>query len=307
MSRLKLAATAAAFIGGLAAASGAAAASCTSLTPPTHPVPSTCFVALETSGQLNLFNSALAAGTMTPIGGVTPKFEGLGQLNTTLYGEAGDTLYKITDVSGTLTEFLVGTAAPADHTTFVDFGSTTNGLFALGADGDLYSINKSTGAITTVGNAPLGSLGLGTFTARTSSPSYGLSVGGGVLDFVDGSTLYTLSTITGHATSLGSITVTTDSEFGALMFENGKLYAYTNNDGHGSHTGVVTLAFTGGHWVPTEISQSTNNSEKSFGGLAPGFGFTVLPEPGDWALMLFGVGAVGGALRGRRRKATAEA
>jgi hypothetical protein len=41
--------------------------------------------------------------------------------------------------------------------------------------------------------------------------------------------------------------------------------------------------------------------------MAPGFGAKVLPEPSEWALMLVGVGAVGGALRARRRKAIAEA
>jgi len=52
-----------------------------------------------------------------------------------------------------------------------------------------------------------------------------------------------------------------------------------------------------------EIVFSTTNDSGDFVGL--GFGFTSVPEPAAWTLMLIGIGGLGGVMRSRRRMAVA--
>jgi hypothetical protein len=282
MSRLKLAATAAALLGGLAMASAAQAFT---------------FLNLTSSGQLYDFDSA--TGAITAVGTETTVLEGLGQLGSTVYGESTDQLYSISSAG---VETAIGSAVAG--VTFVDFGSTTGGLYAISTTGDLYTINDSTGAATLDG-----SLGLGTFASHV--PTIGLSTGSSTLFFADGTNMYALNTTSGAASPQGGITeaagsTETASEFGALMFESGTLYGGANSYANGSHTGLVSFNSSFDYTALVETSPN-NTHATAFWGMAPGFGVKVLPEPSDWALMVFGVGAVGGALRARRRKATAAA
>ncbi len=306
MSRLKLAATVAALTGGLAMASAAQAFT---------------FLDLDSKGGLWNYNSATGAITGLTISGTAVTMEGLGQLGSKVYAESGTELYRLTEVGTTVTETAIG-ASGLSGVTFVDFGSTTGALYAIGTNGDLYTIASSgvnAGKATVVGSG----LGLGTFASHGSTAAnyLGLSTADGTLLFSDGGTEYSINTSTGVATKLGTISGG-PTTYGALMFatavETGSaatagLYGGTNHDGTGSHTGLSKFAVSGvkpsENFAATLVSQTTPNNSHAdaFWGMAPGFGFTVLPEPGDWALMLFGVGAVGGALRGRRRKATAEA
>jgi hypothetical protein len=293
MSRLKLAATAAALLGGLALASAAQAFT---------------FLEIDSSGQLWDINTAVAHNNATAVGTPDIVMEGLGQLGSTVYGESANQLYSISSAG---VETAIGSAVAG--VTFVDFGSTTSGLFAISTTGYLYTINDTTGVATRDSL----SLGLGTFASHLST--IGLSTGTGTLYFDDGTTMYSLNTGTGFATKLGTISGT-PTEYGALMYATAALtgttaglYGGSNHDGSGSHTGIAQFAISG--TAPTESFVGSLTREVSpnsahatqFWGMVPGFGAKVVPEPSEWALMLFGVGAVGGALRGRRRKATAAA
>ncbi len=294
---------AAALFGGLAMASAAHAFS---------------FLDLDSKGNLWSYDSASGAITGLTISGTTEALQGLGQLGTTVYGESGTELYKLTEVGTTVTETAIGASGVGGGVTFVDFGSTAGALYAVGTNGDLYTIS------TLNGHATLdGSLGLGAFTSHgTTAANYlGMSTGGSTLLFSDGGTMYSVNTSTGVATKLGT-TSGGPTTYGALMFataaETGSpltagLYGGSNHSGSGSHTGLTRFTISGTapaqNFAATLVATTTPNNSHAdaFWGMAPGFNFKVLPEPSEWALMLVGVGAVGGALRARRRKATAAA
>lgn len=226
---------------------------------------------------------------------------GLGQLGSTVYGESANSLFTINTTSGA--ETLIG-AASGLTTSFIDFGSTTTGLFAVGGDGNLYTINASTGAAVLDG-----SLGLGTLT-RTSAGDVvlGMSTASSTLYFADGATFYSLNTSTGFATSIAAFSSVVQAphgdmlDFGAFTTTGGTLYAGYNQETHSSHTGLASI--NPANAQATFIAEVTPNPNHSFQflGLVPG---KAVPEPSAWALMLLGVGAVGGALRSRRRRVTA--
>ena len=136
---------------------------------------------------------------------------GMGETDGTLYGtsyqQANGTLYTINPVNGALTE--VGTSA----VDYLAFASTTSGLYALGSDHNLYSINSATGAASLIGAT---GIGFGSwFGLSTNSDS-------STLYYADGADLYTLNTGTGAATLVGALG---DSiEIGVLLQENGTLY-----------------------------------------------------------------------------------
>lgn len=286
MGPSRFAATAAALLGGLAMASAAQAFT---------------VLDLASSGQLYDFNST--SGAITAVGSESIVMEGLGQIGTTVYGESAHQLYSISSAG---VETTIGSASGV---TFVDFGSTTTGLYAISTTGDLYSIDKTSGVATEVGSG----LGLGTFASHLST--IGMSTGGGTLLFDDGTTMYSLNTTTGVATSVGTITGG-PANYGALAFlsaaqtgSTAGLYGGSNKDNvHGASLHSALVSFNSSY-VGTLVAETTPNdtSHTAFWGMAPGFGVKVVPEPSEWALMLVGVGAVGGALRGRRRKATAAA
>jgi hypothetical protein len=297
MSRLKLAATAAALLGGLALASAAQAFT---------------FLDLSSNGAFYNYNSVTGAiSGLTVSNTPVTSLEGLGQLGTTVFAESGTELYTLSESGTSITETAVGASGLTGGVSIVDFGSTTGGLFAVGSNGDLYSINQTTGAATDIA-----SLGLGSSLSRTSGSGHSetvilaMSAGGSSLYFDDSGSMYTIDTTSGHATLLGAISTSPSStndgsEFGALLVESGTLYGGANTCCKGSHTGLFSFDAT--HLVDTYVSETSPNNSHQFAflGMAPGFGVKVLPEPSEWALMVFGVGAVGGALRARRRKATA--
>jgi hypothetical protein len=304
MGRLKIAATAAGLLGGLALTSAAHAFT---------------FLVLDSKGGLWNYNSVGGGISGLTISGTTNALEGLGQLGTTVYGESGTELYKLAEVGTTVTETAIG-ASGLSGVSFVDFGSTTGALYAIGSNGDLYTINTATGAATLDGSG----LGIGTFTTHgTTAGNYlGLSTGGSSLLFTDGGTIYSINTTTGIASKLGT-TSGVPTTYGALMFataaETGSaatagLYGGSNmSEAHSSHTGLIKFTISGTqpaqNFAATVVATTTPNNSHAdaFWGMAPGFGAKVMPEPSEWALMLVGVGAVGGALRVRRRKAIAEA
>jgi hypothetical protein len=127
-----------------------------------------------------------------------------GKLYTTSLHSPAGTLYTVNPANGHLT-------AVGDSSVSVDcFGSTTTGLFAIGTDANLYSINPVTAAATLIG--PIG-LSLGSW--RTLGPT------GTALYFGNGPNLYTLNTTTGAATLVGNMG---GPQVGSLLLEGGILY-----------------------------------------------------------------------------------
>jgi len=134
---------------------------------------------------------------------------------------------------------------------YVDFGSTlTGGLFAVGSDDNLYSINATTGAATLVG--PTGQL--------VSGQQSALSNNSNTLYFADGVNLYTIDTTTGRATPLGNMGLGAGFGMDALLAEGGNLY------GSGVPPHIFTLDPTTGLATMGPAVTGTSNA---FVGLAP--------------------------------------
>jgi hypothetical protein len=133
-----------------------------------------------------------------------------------IYG--GDTLYQVNPANGSATS--VGTSG----FDYVEFGSTTSGVYGFDSSLNLYSVNTTTGASTLIGS-----------TGLTISGTTGASTGSSTLYFTNGSpaTLYTLNTSTGAATEIGNTGV---DEIGAMVFENGTLYAGSNSPSYALYT-----------------------------------------------------------------------
>lgn len=122
-----------------------------------------------------------------------------------------------------------------------------------------------------------------------------------------GSALYTgpasvLSGVNGFQAvtiNTGGVATTAGQEYDILLYDN-------SGDGVGANWGVISphpgvagdvgFAFNNG-------PSNANGTFYDFGSLAYSATFAV-PEPASWALMLLGVGAVGGSLRSRRKAAS---
>src|SRR5664279_3295651 len=155
-------------------------------------------------GTLNL-----NTGVFTRLGNSGRAIAGMGVVNGILYASSyhtgADVLYTVDPANGSLT-------AVGNSSINIDcFGGTTAGLFALGIDANLYSINPSTGAATL-----LGSTGLSPGSWR------GFSTNSGTLYFGNGVSLYTLNTTTGAATLVGNMG---GPQVGVILLEEGVLYA----------------------------------------------------------------------------------
>ncbi len=158
-----------------------------------------------------------------------------------IYG--GTTLYQVNPSNGSVTT--VGTS----DFDYVEFGSTTTGVYGFDSSLNLYSVNTTTGASTLIGS-----------TGVTVSGTTGASTGSATLYFTNGSPalLYSINTSTGVATEIGNTGV---DEIGALVFENGTLYA-------GSNTPTVVLyTLDPATAAATFVADAPNSAD--FWGLAP--------------------------------------
>ena len=93
-------------------------------------------------GTLNVSN-----GTFTQIGNSGIQPAGMAGLGGSLYVALyqGSTLYQVDPANGNLVTLGTGSA------TYNEFGGTINGLYAIGTDENLYSVNASNGATTLIG------------------------------------------------------------------------------------------------------------------------------------------------------------
>ena len=186
----------------------------------------------------------LHTGALTALGSAGVLLGGLGVYRGNLYGgqHNGNNLYQVNPADGSLTA-----VGKSNITDFNLFGSTTSGLYALDSNFNLYSVDPTTAAATRLG--PTGFSAPGCCTA--------LSSGAPVLYFIttlgSGTTLYSLNTATGAPTMIGP---TNTGNIGALVFENGTLYAGAYRGG------IYTLNTATGHG--TSMSDSAGN----FWGLA---------------------------------------
>jgi hypothetical protein len=227
----------------------------------------------------------LNTGVFTQIGKMGQQLSGLGVSGGNLFGGVTGTgnLYQVNPSSGALT--LVG-AGPINY---LDTGSTSGGLYALGGPGtvgsalSLYSINATTGAA-----ALIGATGLSFST--TVVDTVGLSTGSGSLYLTFGpsfstATLYSVNVTTGTATSIGN---TGADALGAEVFEGGALYGGSNTNGVSPVDSVYTLNTTTG--AGTFIASESGGATQ-FYGLAPASPAAV-PEPGSLLLLLTGLAAI---------------
>jgi hypothetical protein len=225
----------------------------------------------------------LNTGVFTLLGNSGQSLAGLAVDNGMLYGSSWHTvdstgqLFTINPANGSLTS--VGTKSNVNYD---DFGSTTFGLYAVGVDANLYSINPNTGAPSLIG--PIG-IGFGSWRSLSTNSS--------TLYFADGANLYTLSTTTGAATLVGNMG---GPEIGALLMEGGSLYGGQETpaplavDTLNPVTGVATTG------------PALSGTSSAFFALAPNP--LPVPEPSTWSMIgVGGVALLGIILRKKRRTA----
>ncbi len=208
----------------------------------------------------------LSTGAFTPIANQGDQLAGLGLLDGVLYGGlsytdavVGNNLYRINPATGVLDNLGSGLVL------YNDFGSTLTGLYAIGTDGNLYSVNPSNGADTLIGATGLGAPG---------TTAVGLSTNSATLYYSFGSNLYMLNTSTGAATLVGALGTSQD---GAMVFEGGSLRAGVNSplslDTVNTATGAGTFA--------ANVSGTT----AAFWGLAPE-NTSSTPEPATSSMLI---------------------
>jgi hypothetical protein len=215
------------------------------------------------SGQFGTIDLNTGAFSLLGNSGVT--LAGMAVANATLYGSsyhtATGTLYTINPANGSLT--VVGTS-PVDYD---DFGSTTSGLYAVGVDANLYSVNSITGATTLIG--PTG-LGFGAWRSLSTNSS--------TLYFANGANLYTLNTTTGAPTLIGNMG---GPQQGAMLLEGGVLYGGEDSPG----LRVDTLNPTTG---AATSGPNVTGTSSAFFALAPNPLPSTVPEPATTALFALG-------------------
>ncbi len=221
----------------------------------------------------------LNTGAFQVLGNTVPVLLGLGQTTDgKLYGsDANGILYQVNPPDGNAT--IVGSIGAANN----GVGSTTSGLYALDTSLSLYAINANTGTATRIGSTGINpNIGV----VATS----GLSTGSAILYLTFGpsnapDTLYSVNTATGAATAIGMSGV---DGIGAMVFENGKLYAGSN--WQGSYQADTVYALNPATGIGAFVAHASGGATQ-FYGLAPApspatYYFPHLAFSGGWQTIL---------------------
>lgn len=234
----------------------------------------------EDFGTIDLNTGVFSMLGSTEVGNSLEPLSGMAEINGTLYGAA----------EGTNANGAIYTINPTNGALTVvgatgisidDFGSSATGLYAVNSYGTLYSIDAATGAATAIGSKTISLGGYRTLSTNASS-----------LYFANGNRLYTIDTTTGLPTLIGSFGMSggISIQLGALLEEDGTLYGGAWAPGQA----VDTIDTTSG---AATVGSALTGTSGEFVGLAP---YPVaVPAP------LIGNGlpvglAVGGVLFGAR-------
>ncbi len=178
-------------------------------TAPTAHAQSTTY-AMTNAGAFGTLN--LSDGTFTQIGtpGVQPA--GMAGLGSSVYAALyeGSRLYQVSLSDGSLTTIGSGSA------TYYAFGGTLSGLYAIGTDENLYSVNPSNGATNLIGPTGLAA-------GHTQNVTGGQANLYAVVSFTSGAILYSLDSTSGSANEIGNTGISTVVT--ASSFFQGQLYA----------------------------------------------------------------------------------
>ncbi|MEO9467683.1 PEPxxWA-CTERM sorting domain-containing protein [Parasphingorhabdus sp.] len=235
-----------------------------------------------------------------------------------------DTLVSIDTTTNVFTDIgALGTDA-----NFGDLAYGNSTLYMLGGrnNENLYTVDTATGAATLVGNHGIGDLFGLAFDASTGKLY--------ASQFLNGGGFYEIDANTGAATLVGN----TGTRIGGMTYRGDTNQLVGTNDGTGDFFGLdpangdqtllggdgfvnnSDLAFDGDlgvYWLldfsgdfyqynaDTLSRTLISNTGRQFDGLAYTGSIGTMgavPEPATWAFMIFGFGAIGGAMR-RQRKA----
>ena len=232
----------------------------------------------------------LDTGVFTILGNSSQTLAGMAVSNGKLYASAyhsGGKLFTVNPTNGAT--ILVGSQSTV---TYDDFGSTKSGLYAVGTDVKLYSINSVTGAATLIGPTGL------TFGSWRS-----LSTNSDTLYFSNGPSLYVLNTSTVVPTLVGSMG---GPQVGAMLEEGGKLYAGTDSP----TLKVATLDTTTGL---ATIGPSLMGSTSPFYAIAPfplpllgDYNHNGIVDAPDYTVWRDSLGATVRSLGSRRRRRSSD-
>lgn len=218
----------------------------------------------------------LTTGVFTPVNTTEPTLAGLATLN-------NNTQYGV-DFDSTPTSNLYSINTTTGNLTtigsspveYYDFGGTLSGLYAFNDVPFLNDFTLYSVNATTGAATPIGS------TGSTGVPSTGesaLSSNSNTLYLANNTTLYTVNTTTGVASAIG--TFTNDAQFDALIVEGGVLYGYdgVNNsiDTINTSTAAVTLG-------PTLTGVAA--SDVDIFGMAAIPPISSVPEPRSYGVLL---------------------